>query len=249
MNIYIITAKDKQTALYAYDSAEKKCRLYRNGSLSAVISMDGTEEVPPEKINRWITIHNARVPVEKGKNNKEAGKEFIEKHEENKSENLETMTAAGRPRKQKWLDRTKRRIELFQDIFKNLPEEAQNKINEIKIKQHSDNILPSFTESFRQQHGLKNIPIKLKQNILERNNLKHDVIDPREYQMLLGLGLYAPMFFAPGHKPGYLNMISMLENDDYPVVLVQLLEEDGYYIIVHFYFLDEKDRKGLLGIP
>ena len=40
MNIYIITAKDKQTALYAYDSAEKKCRLYRNGSLSAVISTD-----------------------------------------------------------------------------------------------------------------------------------------------------------------------------------------------------------------
>jgi len=40
MNIYIITAKDKQTALYAYDSAERKCRLYRNGSLSAVISTD-----------------------------------------------------------------------------------------------------------------------------------------------------------------------------------------------------------------
>lgn len=261
MQIIVITAINGKPAVYFQDTETGKARKYENGRASAM------DYVPPDEIDHWIKMNNAPVPVEKDKTNEEAGKKFIGQQEEKKGEQgkpevaqagisakkaltpTETMTAAGRPRKQKWLERTKKRLKLFQSILEQLPAEAQSKINAIDIKQHTDNVLPSFTESFRQKHGLKDIPIKLKQNILERNNFNHDVIDIREYQMLLGLGLYAPMFFAPGHKPGYLNMVSVLDNDDYPVVLVQLLEEDGYYIIVHFYFIDDKDRKSLLGIP
>lgn len=68
-------------------------------------------------------------------------------------------------------------------------------------------ILPTLLKWVMDKYNLKDKPIKLKQNIIKRNQTRHPDISISDYKKIIGLSLYNPNKVFKSDKNNYLCFI------------------------------------------
>lgn len=131
----------------------------------------------------------------------------------------------------------------YEQILSEATPEVRKKMESVKIDFTRDNILPEINKEDADYLGIKVRPFRLKKEIIERQDIKHPLSD-KKAQILLSCALYNPEYIGGERDNGCVNFITSLRHNRNPLVLVDVKEsEDGYYDIVHYYFLDEKSNK------
>lgn len=121
--------------------------------------------------------------------------------------------------------------------------EKKDKTIKIKIDFTKDNILPSIREKDAKELGIKEKPVRLKKSIIERQKNKHPETQT-EAEKIISSALYSPDLKVIGKKEGYMHFIKRIEENNNSLVLIDLKESaDGYYDIVHYFRVDERNRK------
>ena len=83
--------------------------------------------------------------------------------------------------------------------------EIQAKIDSLKnIDWNKDNILPSLSKLVLEKYGLKDKPILLKKNIINRNRIQHSDISDSDAVRILGNALYKTEVVLKGNNNKYL---------------------------------------------
>ncbi len=126
--------------------------------------------------------------------------------------------------------------------------EIQAKIDSLKnIDWNKDNILPSLSKLVLEKYGLKDKPILLKKNIINRNRIQHSDISDSDAVRILGNALYKTEVVLKGNnnKYAYHNFITRTDDEHSDLVLVELSDEKEHYEIVHYFVVRNKSRKEL----
>ena len=135
----------------------------------------------------------------------------------------------------------------FEQIKKSVPKEIADKMNAVNIDFAKDNILPEINKENAEELGVEILPIRLKQSIIERNRGRHPEVDPRVEKALLATALYAPDNTAAGKGKGYIHFAKHIGNKNNSLVLLDMERtEDGFYDIVHYYFINDNRRKKVM---
>lgn len=123
-------------------------------------------------------------------------------------------------------------------------EEKDRKINSVKINPQEDNIFPELNKEDQEKLGVGNQKVRLKKNIYERNQ-KHNDVNKGDDETLIGKALYTPEEIVPGNKEGYFHLITRIKDNQNSLVLIDIdtTSNDGYLDIVHYYALNDKNRK------
>lgn len=122
-------------------------------------------------------------------------------------------------------------------------EEIREKQAMVNIDFSRDNYLPRLNkEDLRELHK-KDKPVLLKKSIIDRNLWKHPDIKEEDYNLIISAALYEPIYIFPGNNPKYINFIGKIKVDRYSAVLVDMLENNENYEIVHLHKMTEKTLK------
>ena len=116
-------------------------------------------------------------------------------------------------------------------------------VPKIDIDFSKDNELPKINKKDADELGVKQLPVRLKKTIIDRQNEKHPE-SREEANKIIASAVYSPDAKIPGKKPGYMHFIKSLDNDENSLVLLDLEESpDGYYDIVHYFKVDDRNKK------
>ncbi len=119
--------------------------------------------------------------------------------------------------------------------------ESESKIKELdKIDFTKEAILPTLPKWVMDKYNLKDKPIKLKQNIVKRNQTRHPDISICDYKKIIGLSLYNPNKVFKSDKNNYLCFIGEENKKKFTDVVLDIQETLENYEIVHFYWLNDK---------
>ena len=124
--------------------------------------------------------------------------------------------------------------------------EIQDKIKQLeKIDWNKDNTLPNLNKNTLKELNLKDKPILLKKNIIEKNKLNHPDITEEEAKRIIGNALYRPELIlkANAEKTAYHNFISRTDDDHSDLVLLELSDKKENYEIVNYYVVSNRQRK------
>jgi hypothetical protein len=115
----------------------------------------------------------------------------------------------------------------FKAIKEDASPEVRAKMESVHIDFDKDNVLPELNENEIKILGIKPLKVRLKKNIIDRQEFRHPEIKDEDVNMLLATGLYAPDFVDKGRGDtgnGYMNFIKKLGNNDNSLVLLDLKE-------------------------
>lgn len=119
--------------------------------------------------------------------------------------------------------------------------ERESKIKELdEIDFTKEAILPTLPKWVMDKYNLKDKPIKLKQNIIKRNQTRHPDISISDYKKIIGLSLYNPNKVFKSDKNNYLCFIGEENKKKFTDVVLDVQETLENYEIVHFYWLNDK---------
>ncbi|MDR0675824.1 MAG: hypothetical protein LBF97_02150 [Elusimicrobiota bacterium] len=138
--------------------------------------------------------------------------------------------------------------EIFERIKSEVDPEVRAKMEKVNIDFEKDNILPELNKEDLEELELKkDYPVRLKKNIIARQDLEHTEIKKEDVNMLLATALYNPDIKAEGKGEGYIHFVKKLGNNKNSLVLLDIKENyDGFYDIVHYFFIREKSKKQML---
>lgn len=107
--------------------------------------------------------------------------------------------------------------------------------------------MPSLSKLVLEKYGLKDKPILLKKNIINRNRIQHSDISDSDAVRILGNALYKTEVVLKGNnnKYAYHNFITRTDDEHSDLVLVELSDEKEHYEIVHYFVVRNKSRKEL----
>lgn len=142
---------------------------------------------------------------------------------------------------------TEQILKYFEQIKKSVPKEIADKMNAVNIDYTKDNILPEINKKEADELGVEILPIRLKQNSIEIHRSRHPEVDPKTENALLATALYAPDNTAAGKGKGYIHFAKHIGNNKNSLVLLDMEKtEDGFYDIVHYFFINDKKRKKVM---
>ena len=124
--------------------------------------------------------------------------------------------------------------------------EIEEKINQLKnIDWNKDNILPKLNKDILKQYGLKDKPVLLKKNIIEKNKLNHPDITNDESIRIIGNALYKTETVLKGNinKHTYHNFITRTDDEHSDIVLLELSDEKENYEIINYHIIRNVDRQ------
>ena len=124
--------------------------------------------------------------------------------------------------------------------------EIEEKINQLKnIDWNKDNILPKLNKDILKQYGLKDKPVLLKKNIIEKNKLNHSDITNDEAIRIIGNALYKTETVLKGNinKHTYYNFITRTDDEHSDIVLLELSDEKENYEIINYHIIRNVDRQ------
>lgn len=115
-------------------------------------------------------------------------------------------------------------------------------VPKIEIDFSKDNELPKINKKDADELGVKQLPVRLKKTIIDRQNAKHPE-SQKDANEIIASAVYSPDAKIAGKKPGYMHFIKSLDTDENSLVLIDLEESpDGYYDIVHYFKVDDRNR-------
>ena len=102
-------------------------------------------------------------------------------------------------------------------------------------------ILPEPTTSIQKKYGFTNKQISLKENIIIKNNNRHNEITEELAKDILSNSLYKPEYILKGNpeKQNYHNFITRIGEDKNTIVLLDIDETKDYYEIVNYHIIDD----------
>ena len=102
-------------------------------------------------------------------------------------------------------------------------------------------ILPELTTSIQKKYGFTNKQISLKENIIIKNNNRHNEITEELAKDILSNSLYKPEYILKGNpeKQNYHNFITRIGEDKNTIVLLDIDETKDYYEIVNYHIIDD----------
>ena len=124
--------------------------------------------------------------------------------------------------------------------------EIEEKINQLKnIDWNKVNILPKLNKDILKQYGLKDKPVLLKKNIIEKNKLNHPDITNDEAIRIIGNALYKTETVLKGNinKHTYHNFITRTDDEHSDIVLLELSDEKENYEIINYHIIRNVDRQ------
>ena len=131
-------------------------------------------------------------------------------------------------------------------ILSETDKEIEEKINQLKnIDWNKDNILPKLNKDILKQYGLKDKPVLLKKNIIEKNKLNHPDITNDEAIRIIGNALYKTETVLKGNinKHTYHNFITRTDDEHSDIVLLELSDEKENYEIINYHIIRNVDRQ------
>ena len=131
-------------------------------------------------------------------------------------------------------------------ILSEIDKEIEEKINQLKnIDWNKDNILPKLNKDILKQYGLKDKPVLLKKNIIEKNKLNHPDITNDEAIRIIGNALYKTETVLKGNinKHTYHNFITRTDDEHSDIVLLELSDEKENYEIINYHIIRNVDRQ------
>ena len=131
-------------------------------------------------------------------------------------------------------------------ILSETDKEIEEKINQLKnIDWNKDNILPKLNKNILKQYGLKDKPVLLKKNIIEKNKLNHPDITNDEAIRIIGNALYKTETVLKGNinKHTYHNFIARTDDEHSDIVLLELSDEKENYEIINYHIIRNVDRQ------
>lgn len=130
----------------------------------------------------------------------------------------------------------------YERVLSEVTPDVRNKMEAVKIDFTKDNVLPEMNKEDADYLGIKVRPFRLKKKIIDRQALVHP-LSADKTNKILSCALYNSEFIGGKRENGYVNFISSLTDNRNPLVLVDVQEsEDGYYDIVHYYFLTNRKK-------
>lgn len=120
----------------------------------------------------------------------------------------------------------------------------EEKIKSIHIDFNKDNTLPNLNKETIEEYGLKDKPVLLKKNIIDKNKASHPDISDEEGIRIIGNALYKPevILKANKDKSAYHNFITRTDDKHNDIVLLELSEQKENYEIVNYHIIDNKAR-------
>ena len=116
-------------------------------------------------------------------------------------------------------------------ILSETDKEIEEKINQLKnIDWNKDNILPKLNKNILKQYGLKDKPVLLKKNIIEKNKLNHPDITNDVLKGNI-------------NKHTYHNFIARTDDEHSDIVLLELSDEKENYEIINYHIIRNVDRQ------
>lgn len=120
---------------------------------------------------------------------------------------------------------------------------ASTKAHNLNIDFSTDNVFPKINEKDAKELGVKALPVRLKKKIIDRQREIHPETEEEANEIISG-AVYSPDVKIPGKTPGYMHFIKQIEDDSNSLVLLDLQEsDDGYYDIVHYFKVDDRNKK------
>ena len=115
------------------------------------------------------------------------------------------------------------------------------------IDWNKDNILPNLNKETLKKYGFKDKKIRLKKDIIDRNNNEHSDITKEAAIRILGNALYKPesILKANKEKSSYYHFITQTNDEYSDLVLVDVSETEEYYDIIHYFVVRNKSRRRL----
>ena len=94
---------------------------------------------------------------------------------------------------------------------------------------------------FKKKYGFTNKQISLKENIIIKNNNRHNEITEELAKDILSNSLYKPEYILKGNpeKQNYHNFITRIGEDKNTIVLLDIDETKDYYEIVNYHIIDD----------
>ena len=120
--------------------------------------------------------------------------------------------------------------------------EIQDKIDKVYSSDLSKAcILPELTTFIQKKYGFTNKQISLKENIIIKNNNRHNEITEELAKDILSNSLYKPESILKGNpeKENYHNFITRIGEDKNTIVLLDVDETKDYYEIVNYHIIDD----------
>lgn len=103
-----------------------------------------------------------------------------------------------------------------------------------------DYTLPNIPSIVLERFGMKQKPLVLKKNIIEKNKTNHPEVSITDYSRILHEGIQnVNLVIKNNPQDDYYNFIHFDDNSN-PQVLVELSESKTQYEIVNFYILSDK---------
>lgn len=133
--------------------------------------------------------------------------------------------------------------QIFEQIKENVPANVREKMEKVDIDFSNDNIFPEINQQDAEELGIKQHPVRLKKTIIDRQAEKHPETKEKS-NLLIATALYAPDVKIPGKTDGYMHFIKNLGKGSHSLVLLDLQESpDGYLDIVHYFEIDDRNKK------
>ena len=130
----------------------------------------------------------------------------------------------------------------------NTPQEIKNKINELEklnIENDKNNILPKLGRKELKIIGSENKSVLLKDNIKNRNNIKHPDLDEKDKKEILKALYDNQLIFPDKKKKNYFHFVRSKENINYVVLLDNTKSKESLEI-VHYHKINNENLKRLI---
>ena len=160
---------------------------------------------------------------------------------ENKSKNNEQQNLSKKEQ------RNQNRAEALERIKKEVSPEVRAKMEKVKLDPSKDNILPELNEDTLEELEIDPLPIRVKKDIIARNKEHHSEIGEEETNLILASALYAPEQKAKAKGGGYIHFTKKIGDDDNTLVMVDFERNEGYYDAVHYFFVNDRRHKKIMG--
>lgn len=134
----------------------------------------------------------------------------------------------------------------YERILSEVTPEVRKKMESVKIDFTRDNILPEINKEDAEVLGVEAKPVRLKTKIINRQEGKH--LETKEYtNFILSTALYDADIKLPGKTAGYMHFIKQFADNAHSLVLLDLKESiDGYFDIVHYFTIDDRNKRRIL---
>jgi hypothetical protein len=141
-------------------------------------------------------------------------------------------------------ERSERRQKTFEKIKQEVSAEVRAKMESVKIDFDRDNVLPELNKREADDLRIKPKKIRLKKEIIDRQDIRHSEIPLKDTNMLIATALYAPDVFGRDRNNGYITFIKRLSKESSsPLVLLDAEESEECYDIVHYHFIKGRQLK------